>query len=176
MTDTQENKELEKEETVSQEEAAKEEQAAPEKTAEEKLQEEVADLKDQLLRKIAEFDNFRKRTQKEKEAIYPQAKADTVEKFLPIIDNFERALACECADKEFKKGFEMIYSTFMETMKQCNVETVGAEGEAFDPNLHNAVMHIEDESFGENVIVEVFQKGYKIGDRVVRYAMVKVAN
>ncbi len=170
----QEIKEELEQETQQEETAAAEEAKEPSEV--EKLQAELADAKDQLLRKIAEFDNFRKRTQKEKEAIYPQAKADTVEKFVPIIDNFERALACECADPEFKKGIDMIYASFMDVMKQCSVETVGAVGDSFDPNIHNAVMHIEDEQYGENTIVEVFQKGYKIGDRVVRYAMVKVAN
>ena len=170
MTEKEQEIKEELEQETQQEEAAAAEEAK-EPSEVEKLQAELADAKDQLLRKIAEFDNFRKRTQKEKEAIYPQAKADTVEKFVPIIDNFERALACECADPEFKKGIDI-----MDVMKQCSVETVGAVGDSFDPNIHNAVMHIEDEQYGENTIVEVFQKGYKIGDRVVRYAMVKVAN
>ncbi|MEG1869314.1 MAG: nucleotide exchange factor GrpE [Oscillospiraceae bacterium] len=142
----------------------------------EKLEKEVADLNDKLLRKIAEFDNFRKRTQKEKEAIYPQAKADTVEKFIPIIDTFERALVCECADAEFKKGVDMIYASFTDVMNQCNVEPIGKEGDIFDPNLHNAVMHEEDPEKGDGIVTQVLQKGYKIGDKIIRYAMVKVVN
>ena len=129
-----------------------------------------------LLRTLAEYDNYRKRSIKEKDAIYPQAKADTVEKFLPIIDNFERAMQTECSDEAFKKGIEMIFQSFIKTMTDLSVEEIGKEGETFNPDLHNAVMHVEDENYGENVVAQVLQKGYKIGDRVVRYAMVKVAN
>lgn len=144
-----------------------------------KLQEQEAQLKEQsdrLLRTLAEYDNYRKRSIKEKDAIYPQAKADTVEKFLPIIDNFERAMQTECSDEPFKKGIEMIFQSFCKTMKELSVEEIGKEGEPFNPDLHNAVMHIEDDSLGDNVVAQVLQKGYRIGDRVVRYAMVKVAN
>lgn len=145
-------------------------------TAEQKLQEQLDQLNDRLLRTLAEYDNYRKRSIKEKDAIYPQAKADTVEKFLPIIDNFERAMQTECSDEAFKKGIDMIFQSFIKTMHELSVEEIGKEGEPFNPDLHNAVMHVEDENYGENVVAQVLQKGYKIGDRVVRYAMVKVAN
>lgn len=144
-----------------------------------KLQEQEEQLKEQsdrLLRTLAEYDNYRKRSIKEKDAIYPQAKADTVEKFLPIIDNFERAMQTECSDEAFKKGIGLIFQAFCKTMKELSVEEIGKEGEPFNPDLHNAVMHIEDDSLGDNVVAQVLQKGYRIGDRVVRYAMVKVAN
>lgn len=149
---------------------------AEEASETEKLQEQIDSLNDKLLRTLAEYDNYRKRTMKEKDSIYPQAKADTVEKFLPIIDNFERAVQCECTDSEFKKGIEMIFNSFLQAMKELSVEEIGTEGEPFNPDVHNAVMHVEDEAYGENVVAQVLQKGYKIGDRVVRYAMVKVAN
>lgn len=139
-------------------------------------QEKAEQLNDRLLRTLAEYDNYRKRTQKEKDSIYPQAQADTVLKFLPIIDNFDRAMQCECADAEFKKGIDMIFSTFMQTMKDLNVEEYGEVGEPFNPDMHNAVMHVEDEAYGENVVSQVLQKGYKIGERIVRFAMVQVAN
>lgn len=162
-------------ETASEQEVQKE-QKEQEPTEEEKLQKQIDELNDKLLRTLAEYDNYRKRSIKEKDAIYPQAKADTVEKFLPIIDNFERAMQTECSDEAFKKGIEMIFQSFIKTMTDLSVEEIGKEGETFNPDLHNAVMHVEDENYGENVVAQVLQKGYKIGDRVVRYAMVKVAN
>ena len=140
------------------------------------LKEQLSQLNEKYVRMLAEYDNFRKRSQKEKDAIYPRATADTVEKFLPIIDNFERAMSAPCADETFKKGMDMIFQSFMNTLSGLNVEMIGVPGETFDPNLHNAVMHIEDEQYGDNEIVQVLQKGYRIGDRVVRYAMVQVAN
>ena len=141
-----------------------------------KLRQELDEHKQQYLRVLAEYDNFRKRSQKEKEAIYPQATAAAVAQFVPILDTFDRALSAPCADEEFKKGVEMILQNFKDVLAKMGVEEFGAPGEQFDPECHNAVMHIEDESFAENSIVEVFQKGYRIGDRVVRHAMVKVAN
>ena len=140
------------------------------------IEEQLKEQSDRLLRTLAEYDNYRKRSIKEKDAIYPQAKADTVEKFLPIIDNFERAMQTECSDEAFKKGVDLIFQAFCKTMKELSVEEIGKEGEPFNPDLHNAVMHIEDDSLGDNVVAQVLQKGYRIGDRVVRYAMVKVAN
>lgn len=142
----------------------------------EKMRKKYAALNDQYLRTLAEYDNFRKRSQREKEAVYPAAVASTVEKFLPVVDSFERALAFECADAEFKKGVQMIYDSLLSTLKDLKVEELGVVGDPFDANLHNAVMHIEDESLGENTISAVLQKGYRIGDRVIRYAMVTVAN
>ncbi len=170
-----ENKKAEQEEIL--EETPVEETAEAEAPSElDLLKEEKAALNEKYVRMLAEYDNFRKRSQKEKDAIYPRATADTVEKFLPIIDNFERAMSAPCADETFKKGMEMIFQSFMSTLESLNVEMIGKAGETFDPNLHNAVMHIEDDKYGENEIVMVLQKGYRIGDRVVRYAMVQVAN
>lgn len=140
------------------------------------LEEENAQLKDKLLRTLAEYDNFRKRSQKEKEAVYPDAVANTVLSFLPVLDNFERAIAAPCSDEEFKKGLELIQKAFFDTLGKLGVEEIPALGEPFDPNFHSAVMHVEDEAFSENTVCDVFQKGYKMGDRVVRHAMVKVAN
>ena len=131
---------------------------------------------DQFLRLAAEYDNFRKRTQREKDGIYQDAVADTVKKFLPVYDNLERALHHETADEAYKKGVEMTMNQLVSVMEKLGVESFGAAGDHFDPQLHNAVMHIEDESLGENVIAEVFQKGFKVGEKVVRFAMVKVAN
>ena len=156
--------------------AKKSSPAEPEKTPEQLLQEEVDQLSDKLLRTMAEYDNFRKRSQRERDAIYPQATASAVGQFVPILDTFERALSAPCSDEEFKKGVEMILQNFKETLEKLGVESFGEAGETFDPNLHNAVMHIEDPEKGEGVIVEVFQRGYKMGDRIIRHAMVQVAN
>ena len=141
------------------------EETAPVNPWEEKYNAE----RDAHLRVAAEFDNFRKRTIKEKEASYGNGKADAVAKMLPVYDNLERALNQETSDAAYKKGVEM-------TMNELGVEIFGNQGEEFDPNLHNAVMHIDDENLGENVIAQVFQKGFKIGEKVVRFAMVQVAN
>ena len=132
--------------------------------------------RDAHLRVAAEFDNFRKRTIKEKEASYGNGKADAVAKMLPIYDNLERALNQETADAAYKKGVELTMNELLKIFAGLGVEVYGAPGDAFDPNLHNAVMHIDDENFGENVIAQVFQKGFKIGEKVVRFAMVQVAN
>lgn len=148
----------------------------PEKTQEELLQEKVDSVNDKLLRTIAEYDNFRKRSQREKDAIYPQATAKAVEKFLPIIDTIERALSVECSDEEFKKGIEMILQNFKDVLESLGVEEFGEAGEQFDPEKHNAVMHVEDEEHEANSIVAVFQKGYCLNDKIIRHAMVQVAN
>ena len=156
---------------------ATEEKEKDEKSEEiEKLQKQVSELNDKYMRLVAEYDNFRKRSQKEKDAIYPDAVAATVEKFLPLSDNFERAMTFECKDEEFKKGMVMIENSLSDIFKSLNVESIGEKGEQFDPNVHNAVMHIDDETLSENEITDVFQKGYKIGDKIIRCAMVKVAN
>ena len=152
------------------------EEAPPEKTETELLTEKYNDLNDRYLRLMAEYDNFRKRSQKERDDIYPAATAAAVGKFLPIIDSFERARAFPHPDDDFGKGFDMICQSFGEIFTAIGVEEVGAVGEAFDPAFHNAVMHIEDEALGENVVSQVLQKGYKIGDRILRYAMVQTAN
>lgn len=140
------------------------------------LTEKYNDLNDRYLRLIAEYDNFRKRSQKERDEIYPAATAAAVGKFLPVLDNFERAAAFPHGDDEFGKGFDKIYQGFQEVLTSLGVEPIGEPGEPFDPAVHNAIMHIEDESLGENVISQVLQKGYRIGDRIIRHAMVQTAN
>ena len=132
--------------------------------------------RDAHLRLAAEYDNFRKRTIKEKEASYGNGKADAVEKLLPVYDNLERALNQETADAAYKKGVEMTMTELVKIFTSLGVEIFGQVGEEFDPNIHNAVMHIESEELGENTIAAVFQKGFKLGDKVVRFAMVQVAN
>ena len=139
-------------------------------------QQALAQEHDSYLRLAAEYDNYRKRSQKEKDNLYTEIRSETVEKFLPVYDNLERALAQETQDAAFKKGVEMTMNQLVSVMEKLGVESFGAAGDHFDPQLHNAVMHIEDESLGENVIAEVFQKGFKVGEKVVRFAMVKVAN
>ena len=132
--------------------------------------------RDAHLRVAAEFDNFRKRTVKEKEASYGNGKADAVAKMLPVYDNLERALNQETSDAAYKKGVEMTMTELTKIFTSLGVEIFGNVGDEFDPNLHNAVMHVDNEELGENVIAQVFQKGFKIGDKVVRFAMVQVAN
>ena len=131
---------------------------------------------DAHLRLAAEYDNFRKRTIKEKEASYGNGKADAVAKLLPVYDNLERALNQPTEDAAYKKGVEMTMNELVKIFTSLGVEVFGNVGEEFDPNLHNAVMHIDSEELGENTIAMVFQKGFKIGDKVVRFAMVQVAN
>ncbi|MBQ7857380.1 MAG: nucleotide exchange factor GrpE [Oscillospiraceae bacterium] len=131
---------------------------------------------DSYLRLAADYDNFRKRTAKEKEASYGNGKADAVAKLLPVYDNLERALNQPTEDAAYKKGVEMTMTELVKIFTALGVEIFGDVGDTFDPNLHNAVMHTEDESLGENVITMVFQKGFKLGDKVVRFAMVQVAN
>ena len=131
---------------------------------------------DSYLRLAAEYDNFRKRTIKEKDAAYGNGKADAVAKLLPVYDNLERALNQACTDEAFKKGVEMTMNELVNIFTGLGVEIFGNVGEEFDPNIHNAVMHTENPDLGENVISMVFQKGFKIGDKVVRFAMVQVAN
>ena len=160
------------EETV-EKEAPKEE---PKESELEKAQKALAQEHDQYLRLAAEYDNFRKRSRKEKEALYTDVKAETAGKFLPVYDDLERALANETSDEAYKKGVELIMAEFRKIMTGLGVEEFGAVGEAFDPNAHNAVMHVENEELGENVIAQVFQKGFRIGEKVIRHAVVQVAN
>ena len=131
---------------------------------------------DAHLRLAAEYDNFRKRTVKEKEASYGNGKSDAVLKMLPIYDNLERALKQETQDAAYKKGVELTMQELVKILTSLGVEIFGEPGDAFDPKLHNAVMHTEDESLGENVVSQVFQKGFKLGEKIVRFAMVQVAN
>ncbi len=142
-----------------------------------KLEGEFAEHKQQYLRVLAEYDNFRKRTQNEKAGIYNNAVSDTVQALLPVADNIERALAQENASAEdMRKGVEMIQNQIAQAFEKLGLQAIGEAGETFDPNRHNAVAHIEDETLGESVIAAVYQKGYMLGDRVVRCAMVQVAN
>lgn len=134
-------------------------------------------VKDQFVRLSAEYDNYRKRTTKEKDNIYQDAKADTIRTFLAVYDNLERAAAAEGGeDSPHKKGLEMIFHQFQELLKKMNVEEIEAKGKEFDPETMNAVMHIDDENFGENEVAQVFQAGFKMGDKVIRHAIVQVAN
>lgn len=159
---------------------AEAEEAKAEGTAEEKenpLEKELAASKEQLLRVTAEYANFRKRSEKEKQESFVFAKSETIKELLPVIDNLERALSSEQQDYEgLKKGVEMTFNSLMATLEKLGVEAYGKSGEIFDPNLHNAVMHIEDENLKDGEIVDVFQKGYKINDKIIRPAMVKSAN
>ena len=135
------------------------------------------ELNDRYLRMAAEYDNFRKRSQREREQAYNDAVSHAVKALLPTFDNLERAIKAETADTEYKKGVELTMNQLVESLKGINVTLIEASaGTAFDPNFHNAVMHIEDEAFGETQIAEVFQQGFQIGDKVIRHAMVKVAN
>lgn len=144
---------------------------------EEKLEKELAAAKEAHIRTLAEYDNYRKRSIREKEAAYGDSRADCIKELLGVLDNFERALGTGETDIEsYKKGVEMIYTSFCETLKKLGVESFGEAGENFDPNIHNGVMHVDDESLGENVIAQVFSKGYRLGDRILRPAMVQVAN
>ena len=159
-------------------EAAEAEQAEKkELTAEEKLQKQFDELNDRYMRMAAEYDNFRKRVVKERDMIRSEATGKALSAILPIYDNLERALAQETADTEYKKGVEMTARQFESALESLGVEIITAEpGSAFDPTVHNAVMHIEDEAFGESTIAECFQKGFRHGDKIIRTAMVKVAN
>ena len=166
--------ELEKEMT---EETVEETTEAVEETVEvNPFEEKYNAERDAHLRLAAEYDNFRKRTVKEKEASYGNGKADAVAKMLPVYDNLERALNQETSDAAYKKGVEMTMNELVKIFTSLGVEIFGNVGDEFDPNLHNAVMHIDSEELDENVIAQVFQKGFKIGDKVVRFAMVQVAN
>ena len=149
-----------------------------EPSAEEKLQAELKEAKDQLLRVAAEYDNFRKRSQREKESLYSECKSSVVNDLLPVIDNFERCVAPgeDTSYEDYKKGVELTYKQFGEALKKLGIEAFGEVGDAFDPNLHNAVMHTEDENLPENSISNVLMKGYKLGDKIIRAAMVAVAN
>lgn len=137
---------------------------------------EYAALNDKYLRLCAEYDNFRKRSQKEKDSLYADIKAETLKKFLPVYDNLVRALDQSTEDEAYRRGVEMIMTQFNTTMEKLGVTEIESLGRKFDPAFHNAVMHVEDAEKGENEIVEVFQKGFIMGDKVIRFAMVKVAN
>ena len=154
--------------------AVEEPEGAPEETG--PSAEEALIPKEQFLRLAAEYDNYRKRTAREKENLWTEAKADTVQAFLPVYDNLERALKQDTADEAYKKGVEMTMKGLQDALAGLGVEMIPALGETFDPNRHNAVMHCDDPEAGENTIVEVFQQGFACGDKVIRFSMVRVAN
>ena len=147
-----------------------------EPSEEEKLKKELEESKDKYLRLMAEYDNFRKRSAKERLELSATVKGNTIGEILPVFDNFERALAAETQDTNYKAGVEMIFKQFGDMLTKLGVEIIDPIGQTFDPNIANAVNQIEDENLGENEVAQVFQKGYKIGDKVIRYAMVVVAN
>ena len=173
---------LEKESQADQTEDSVKEAETTEDTAsetEEKKDEQIEDLTDRLRRQMAEFENFRKRTEKEKSQMFDMGAKTIVEKVLPVIDNFERGLAAVPEDKKedaFVVGMDKIYKQFLTTLEEAGVKPIEAVGQEFDPNFHNAVMHVEDEELGENIVAEELQKGYMYRDAVVRHSMVKVAN
>ena len=167
------------------EETPEEENTAPETVTGEVIDEQpeenpiesqLAAEKEKFLRLAAEYDNYRKRSAKEREAMYADVRCDTVTQFLPVYDNLARALANETADEAYKKGVEMIMTQFKDILKKLGVEEIDALGRPFDPTRHNAVMHVEDEAKGDNEVVDEFQKGFIMGDKVIRHSMVKVAN
>lgn len=177
------NETPQQEPAVEEQDVKREVAAEPEETAVDPLLSELESLKDQVagqedkyLRLAAEYDNYRKRTAKEKESLWTDVKADTAGAFLPVYDNLERALKQDTADEAFKKGVEMTMNQLKTVLEKLGITEIEALGQPFDPTLHNAVMHIEDENFGENTVAEVFQAGFRLGDKVVRFAMVKVAN
>ena len=185
MDTNKNNEELEKEQA----EEASEENTQAEKTEEapaeeisaeqkriEELEKQLGDEKDKYLRVAAEYDNFRKRSVNDRLNAVADAQAKVITEILSVIDNFERAMDAECSDENYKKGVEMIFKQFGDALKKLGVEIIDPVGETFDPNIANAVNQIEDPELGENVVAQVFQKGYKIGGKVIRYAMVVVAN
>ena len=182
--DTSEVEEAVVEDIKENEEAAEEKKTSSDKKKVKKLEAELegkeaelSEANDKYMRLFAEYDNFRKRTAKEKEGIYADAYIDALSQILPVLDNLERAAAFENADAEaLRKGLELTLKSFSETLAKMGVHEIEALGKTFDPNVHNAVMHVDDEAFGESEIVEVFAKGYARGDKVLRHSMVKVAN
>ena len=176
---TEENKTAEKETETKENNNTKEDEKDAKAAKKDPKDAQIEDLQDRLKRQMAEFDNFRKRTEKEKAAMYEVGAKDIIEKILPVLDNFERGLAAVPEDEKgssFAEGIEKIYKQFVKTLEDVGVESIEAVGKQFDPNLHNAVMHVEDEKYGENEIAMELQKGYKYRGSVVRHSMVQVAN
>ncbi len=169
-----ETSEQQTKEAANEEQPEAEEQKEP--TAEEKLQNELDETKDKYLRLMAEYDNYRKRTAKQLLENTATVRGDTIAQILPVFDNFERAANAESTDETYKAGVQMIFTQMGETMKKLGVEIIDPTGEVFDPNVANAVSQIEDPELGENIVAQTFQKGYKIGGKIIRYAMVVVAN
>ena len=165
--------------TEKEKEEAEEPESMKKKKKKEKWEEKIEELEDRVKRQMAEFDNFRKRTEKEKSHMYEVGARDVIEKILPVVDNFERGLATVPEDQKNDPvidGMDKIYRQLMTVLTDLGVEPIEAVGKEFDPNFHNAVMHVEDEELGENVVAEEFQKGYLYKDTVIRHSMVKVAN
>ena len=176
-TETSETEKASEKENISEDgEKPEEDPAAALEAKIKALEESAAADKDKYLRLLAEYDNFRKRSVKERLDASADATAKAALEVISVIDYFERAMAAECSDESYKKGVEMIYGQFTEVIKKLGVEEIEALGKEFDPNLHNAVSQVEDESFGESTVSQVYQKGYKLGDKVIRCAMVVVAN
>lgn len=176
---TEEEAETEAEEADDSEEAKEKKKLFGRKPKKDPKDEKIEELTDRVTRQMAEFDNFRKRTEKEKAAMYEIGAKSVIEKLLPIVDNFERGfltVAEEDKEDSFVKGMEMVYKQILTTFETIGVKPIEAVGQEFNPDLHHAVMHVDDENVGENIIVEEFQKGYTYHDAVVRYSMVKVAN
>ncbi len=173
---TEQTEEQQEAEQTEENAAEKDQEKEPEPTEEEKLKKELEDYKDKYLRLMAEYDNFRKRSAKERLDLSATIKGNTIGEILPVFDNFERALDAETEDTNYKAGVEMIFKQFGDMLTKLGVEIIDPIGQTFDPNIANAVNQIEDENLGENEVAQVFQKGYKIGDKVIRYAMVVVAN
>lgn len=169
-TESTENLEQEVEETTAEPQQEAQAEAAPQ------VDEKLAQAEEKYLRLAAEYDNYRKRTAKEKESAWTNAKAQTVAAFLPVYDNLERALKQQTTDEAYAKGVEMTMKGLQDALSGLGVELIPALGETFDPNRHNAVMHVKDDAAEENTVVEVFQQGFTCGDKVIRFAMVKVAN
>ena len=171
-------KKSEEEQEIKEQETAENAEVTEEAPLEEEneFEKKYNDVNEKYLRTLAEYDNYRKRTIKEKESIYPEAKAVVIEKFLPVLDNFQRAIDSAENKDAFYEGVVMLKKQMDDVLATLGVEEIKAVGEEFNPEFHNAVMHVEDENAGENIILEEFQKGYKIGDRVIRHSMVKVAN
>ena len=163
-------------EEILEEEVVTEEAADPLQAEVEALKAQLAQQEDKYLRLAAEYENYRRRTTREKEAIWSDAKGDAASAFLPVYDNLERALKQETADEAYKKGVEMTMNQLKTVLEKLGITEIPAKGQTFDPNLHNAVMHIENEELGENVVSEVFQAGFQLGEKVIRFAMVQVAN
>ena len=163
-------------EEILEEEVQAEEAAQTSRSEVDVLKEQLAQQEDKYLRLAAEYENYRRRTSKEKEAIWSEAKGSAATSFLPVYDNLERALKQETADEAYKKGVEMTMNQLKTVLEKLGITEIDALGQTFDPNLHNAVMHIDDESLGENEVAEVFQAGFRLGEKVIRFAMVKVAN
>ena len=176
ITEQLEQEEVLQEETVVEEPAVEEAAAEETPAADSRLEETLKAQEDKFLRLAAEYDNYRKRTAKEKEALWTDIKCDTAAAFLPVYDNLERAIKQETADEAYKKGVEMTMNQLKEVFTKLGITEIPAQGESFDPKFHNAVMHIEDENLGENVVSQVFQAGFQCGEKVIRFAMVQVAN